>query len=140
MSWFTSRGVETSRTSFQHIVVLASVDLQRPWMCASGGGFSLGSSACCDCTGPVESDSLFFSGCTYGVVPKGLFTFLDSLYKEVAKTTSGTLVCRFEKQTARKKYISSFEKYCVLGLECRILSQEPSDSCSLYFNVVFHGK
>ena len=61
------------------------------------------------------------------MVPKGLFTFLDSLYKEVAKTTSGTLVYRFERQTARK--ISSFEKHCVLDLECRILSQEISDSC-----------
>ena len=39
----------------------------------------------------------------YGVVPKGLLTFLASLYKEVAKTTSGTLVYRFERQTARKK-------------------------------------
>ena len=28
----------------------------------------------------------------YGVAPKGLLTFLGSLYKEVAKTTSGTLV------------------------------------------------
>ena len=74
----------------------------------------------------------------YGVVPKGLLTFLGSLYKEVAKTTSGTLVYRFERQTARK--ISSFEKHCVLDLECRILSQEPSYSCILYFNVVFHGK
>ena len=63
------------------------------------------------------------------VVAKGLLTFLGSLYKEVAKTTSGT---------ARKK--SSFEKHCVLDLECRILSQEPSYSCSLYFNFVFHGK
>ena len=38
----------------------------------------------------------------YGVVTKGLLTFLESLYKEVAKTTSGTLVYRFERQTARK--------------------------------------
>ena len=36
------------------------------------------------------------------VVPKGLFTFLESLYKEVAKTTSGALVYRFERQTAWK--------------------------------------
>ena len=47
----------------------------------------------------------------YGVVPKGLLTFLGSLYKEAAKTTSGTLVYRFERQTARKD-ISSFEKQC----------------------------
>ena len=37
----------------------------------------------------------------YGVVPKGLLTFLGSLYKAVANTTSGTLVCRFERQTAK---------------------------------------
>ena len=74
----------------------------------------------------------------YGVVPKGLITFLGSLYKEVAKTTSGTLVCRFERQTARKN--SSFEKHCVLDLECMILSQEPSDSCILYFKVTFQRK
>ena len=41
--------------------------------------------------------------CMHGVVPKGLLTFLGSLYQEVAKTTSGALVCRFERQTARKK-------------------------------------
>ena len=38
-----------------------------------------------------------------GVVSKGLLTFLGSLYKEGAKTTFGTLVYRFERQTARKK-------------------------------------
>ena len=36
-----------------------------------------------------------------------LLTFLGSLYKEVAKTTSGTLVYRFERQTARKKILPS---------------------------------
>ena len=40
---------------------------------------------------------------SYGVVPKELLTFLGSLYKEVSKTTSGTLVYRFDRQTARKK-------------------------------------
>ena len=55
----------------------------------------------------------------YGVVPKGSLTFLGSLYKEVAKTTSGTLVYRFERQTARKKK-SSFQKHWVLDLECKI--------------------
>ena len=75
----------------------------------------------------------------YGVVPKGLLTFLGSLYKEVAKTASRTLVYRFERQTARKKK-SSFQKHCVLDLTCRILSQEPSDSYILYFNVIVHGK
>ena len=39
----------------------------------------------------------------YGVVLKGLLTFLGSLYKQVAKTTSGTLVFRFERQAARRK-------------------------------------
>ena len=39
----------------------------------------------------------------YRVVPKGLLTFLGSLYKEVTKTTHGTLVYRFERQAARKK-------------------------------------
>ena len=39
----------------------------------------------------------------YVVIPKGVVTFLGSLYKEVAKTTSGTLVYSFERQTARKK-------------------------------------
>ena len=75
----------------------------------------------------------------YGVVPKGLLTFRGSLHREVAKTTSGTLVYRFERQTARK-FISSFEKHCVFDLEYRILFQEPSDSGILYFNVIFHGK
>ena len=41
------------------------------------------------------------------MVPKGLLTFLGSLYKEVAKTTSRTLVYRFERQTARKIFIPS---------------------------------
>ena len=75
----------------------------------------------------------------YGVVPKVLLTFLGSLYKEVAKTTSGTLVYRFERQTTRI-FFSSFEKHRVLDLECRILSQEPVDSCILYFNVICHGQ
>ena len=60
----------------------------------------------------------------YGVVPKELLTFLGSLYKESVITTSGTLVYHFERQTARKKNISSFQKHSVLNLECRILSQE----------------
>ena len=76
------------------------------------------------------------------VVPKGLLTFLGSLYKEVAKTAPGTLVYRFESQTASggKKKKSSFEEHCVFGLECRALYQEPSDICILYFNVRFYGK
>ena len=41
------------------------------------------------------------------VVPKGLLTFLGSLYKEVTKTSSGTLMYRFERQTARKKILPS---------------------------------
>ena len=57
------------------------------------------------------------------MVPKGMLTFLGSIYKEGAKTTSGTLVCLFERRTARKN-ISFFQKHCVPNLECRILSQE----------------
>ena len=49
----------------------------------------------------------YFFTCDYGVVPKGLLTFLGSLYREIAKTTSGTLVYRFERQTARKKILPS---------------------------------
>ena len=46
-----------------------------------------------------------------GVVPKGLLkTFLGSLYKEGAKTTSGTLVYRFERRTAREKKKSFLPK------------------------------
>ena len=59
----------------------------------------------------------------YGVVPKGLLAFFGSLYTEGVKTTSGTLVCHFERLTARKN-ISSFQKHCVFNLECRILSRE----------------
>ena len=75
----------------------------------------------------------------YGVVPKGLLTFLGTHYKEVAETTPQILVYRCERQTARKN-ISSFQKHCVLNLECRILSQEPSYNFILYLNVVFHWK
>ena len=71
------------------------------------------------------------------MAPKGWLTFLGSLYKEVTETTPGTLVYRCDRQTARKK--NSFQKHCVLNLECRILSQEPSDRFILYFNVIFHG-
>ena len=74
------------------------------------------------------------------MVPKGFLTFLGSLYKEVAKTTFGTLVYRFERQTARKKEKKIPAKNIVLDLECRVLSQEPSDSCILYFNVIFYEK
>ena len=71
------------------------------------------------------------------MIPKGLLTFLGSLYKEVAKTSPGTLVSRFERQTARKFFF--LQKHCVLNLACRILPQKPSDSFILYFNVIFHG-
>ena len=53
-----------------------------------------------------------FNPATYGVVPKGLLTFLGSFYKEVAKTTSGTLVYRFERQTSRKKYFFLRKTLC----------------------------
>ena len=51
----------------------------------------------------LRLDSLLPTACHYRVVPKGLLIFLGSLCKEVAKTTSGTLVYRFERQTAKKK-------------------------------------
>ena len=44
---------------------------------------------------------------TYGVVPKGLLTFLGCLYKDVMRTIPGTLVYRFERQTATKKVLPS---------------------------------
>ena len=43
---------------------------------------------------------------------KGLLTFLGSLYKEVTKTTPGTLVYRFKRQTAKKKYFSLPKTLC----------------------------
>ena len=77
----------------------------------------------------------------YRVVPKGLLTFLGSLYKEGAKTTPGTLVYHFERQTAKTNKQTKIlpSKNSVLNLECRILSQEPSDSFILYLNFIFHG-
>ena len=56
------------------------------------------------------------------MVPKGLLTFLGSLYKEVAKTTSGTLAYCFERQTARKKYFILRKTLCPrLGM-CEFIS------------------
>ena len=62
------------------------------------------------------------------MVPKGLLTFLGIFYKEVAKTTFGTLMYPSRDKPPEGKQFSSFEKHCVLDLECRIFSQEPSDS------------
>ena len=67
----------------------------------------------------------------YGVDPKELLTFCGSLYTEGAKTTPRTLVSRFKRQTARN-FFSSFQKHCALDLECRILSQEPSDIAAFW--------
>ena len=53
-----------------------------------------------------------FNTATYGMVPKGLLIFRGSPYKEVAKTTFGTLVYRFEGQTARKKYFFLRKPLC----------------------------
>ena len=75
----------------------------------------------------------------YGVVQNGLLTFLGSLYKEVAKLLP-EFWCIASRDKPPEKNISSFKKHCVLDLECRILSQEPSDRCILYCNVIFHGK
>ena len=70
---------------------------------------------------PEEGD-IFYTTRLWSV-SKGLLTFLGSLYKEVAKTTSGTLLYRLERQTTRNKNISSFEKRSVLYLECKILKK-----------------
>ena len=43
-----------------------------------------------------------------------------------------------DKPPAKKNFF--LRKHCVHDSECKILSQEPSDSCILYFNVIFHGK
>ena len=53
---------------------------------------------------PVVEVLQKFHHAPMGLVPKGLLTFLSSLYKEVAKTTPGTLVYRFERQTVRKVF------------------------------------
>ena len=74
-----------------------------------------------------------------GVVLKQLLAFPGSLYKEDVKTTSGTLVYRFERQTAWKK-ISSFKKRCVLDLERRILSQEPSAAFCILMSYFMESK
>ena len=52
----------------------------------------------------TETKAVCF-GCFFGVVPKGLLTFLGSLYEEVAKTTPRTLAYCFERQTARKVFL-----------------------------------
>ena len=44
------------------------------------------------------------------------------------------------RETNSQKKKSSFEKHCVINLECRILSQEPSDSCILYSNIILEYK
>ena len=55
----------TEQAAQQHyMLLLASVNLQRSWICASGGGISWWNSASCDCTGPRGSGSLCCSGCT----------------------------------------------------------------------------
>ena len=78
---------------------------------------------------------------TYGVLPTGLLTFLGSLYnnnksRENYFRNFGVSL----RETNRQKKNSSFQKHCVRDLECKILSQEPSDSFILYFNVIFRGK
>ena len=57
------------------------------------------------------------------MVPEGLLTFLGSLYKEGAKTTSGTLV-----------YIWSERKIFFF------LLKNLQIAAFLYSNVIFHGK
>ena len=55
----------------------------------------------------LEVDCLSPELSPYGVVPKGLLTFLGSLYIDVATTISGTLVYHFVRQTARKQNLLS---------------------------------
>ena len=66
----------------------------------------------------------------YGVVPKGSSIFLGSLYKELWHIAP--------RDKPPEKKIPSRNTVFLEG--CRILSQEHSDSCILYFNVIFHGK
>ena len=78
---------------------------------------------------------------TYRVVPIGLSTFLDSFFQRSGENYFRNFgISLRETNHLTKKIYSSFEKHSVLDLECRILSQEPSDSCILYFNVIFHEK
>ena len=74
----------------------------------------------------------------YGVVPKGSLTFLGSLLQRSRENYSRNFGLSFRETNRQKKFLPS--KNSVLNLECRILSQEPSDSCILYFNVTLHGK
>ena len=46
------------------LLLLASVDHWRSWICTAGTGFSRLSSTCCDCISPMESNSYCCSGCT----------------------------------------------------------------------------
>ena len=50
---------------------------------------------CCFLSGFGRPEWLPLNHTCYGVVSKELLTFLGSLYKEVAKTTSGTFMYRF---------------------------------------------
>ena len=76
----------------------------------------------------------------YGGVPKGLLTLLGSLYKEVAKTTSATLVFRFERQTARKKIflLSKNTVFSTYNIGFYLRNLQIASVC--IFSVVFHGK
>ena len=70
---------------------------------------------------------------------KGCYLSLVVFTKKSRKLPQG-LWCIASRDKPPENNVSSFEKHCVLDLECRILSQEPSGSCILYFNVIFHGK
>ena len=56
--------------------------------------------------GTARYHGAFWLFCCHGVAPKGLLTFLGSLYQEVAKTTPGILVYRFERQTPPEIFFS----------------------------------
>ena len=83
------------------------------------------------CTCCVISMDLYF---------KRIDNFSFVVFTKKSRKLLPELWCIASRDKPPEKNISSFEKHCVLDLECRILSQEPSDSCILYFNVVFHGK
>ena len=76
----------------------------------------------------------------YEVVPKGLLPFLVVFTKKKWKLLLELWRIASRDKLQKKKKNLPFYKHWVLDLERRILSQELSDSCILYFNVKFHGK
>ena len=96
-------GLSTGCTQHLHLAI-PRTDVSRAQLCSREGLSTAGILLLIICC--LEHRAMVWS---YGVVPKGLLIFLSSLYKEGAKTTSGTLVqlYRFQRQTARKKFLIS---------------------------------